>query len=205
MRWLELRMHRTLYLSICYLKTSRTLFVKALKDRRPGLWKYGVILQSNLRRLYPRRGDDQSSQYSVCLTVTTTCLGCLRLGLWVSGRSNQAKIQQCLLELSRDTCGLEHPDTISAMSNLASILGDQGKLDEAANMKKDVLEKRTRILGAEHHRTTFAAKSLNALSQRQASHHVMPTLKQLKQRSFFRTLKRNFYWQRSSGWLEHSF
>ena len=39
--------------------------------------------------------------------------------------------------------------TISAMNNLASTLADQGKLDEAANMKKEVLEKRTRILGAE--------------------------------------------------------
>ncbi len=35
----------------------------------------------------------------------------------------------------RATSGEEHPDTITAMSNLALTLGDQGKLDEAATMK----------------------------------------------------------------------
>ena len=103
------------------------------------------------------------------------------LGHW----SHEAKIRQCLLEFSRVTFGLEHPNTISAMNNLANTLGHQGKLDEAADMKKEVLEKRTRILGVEHHHTTSAAKSLDVLSQRQASHHVLPTLKPLKQRSFF--------------------
>jgi hypothetical protein len=42
--------------------------------------------------------------------------------------------------MSRILCE-EHPDTISAMNNLASTLGDQGQLDEAAKMKKEVLER----------------------------------------------------------------
>jgi hypothetical protein len=46
--------------------------------------------------------------------------------------------------------GEEHPDTISAMNNLANTLSDQGQLDEAATMKKEVLAKRKRILGEEH-------------------------------------------------------
>lgn len=61
------------------------------------------------------------------------------LGYW----SNKAKIQQYHFELSRDTFNLEHPNTISAISNLANTLRNQNKLDEAANIKKEVLKKKT--------------------------------------------------------------
>ncbi|KAL8907437.1 MAG: hypothetical protein Q9207_001407 [Kuettlingeria erythrocarpa] len=51
------------------------------------------------------------------------------------------------------------------MSNLASTLSDQGRLDEAASMKQEVLEKRRRILGDEHPDTITAMKNLaNTLS-----------------------------------------
>jgi hypothetical protein len=56
--------------------------------------------------------------------------------------------------------GGEHPDTITAMSNFAVTLRDQGKLDEAASMMREVLEKRQRILGDEHSYTTRAAECL---------------------------------------------
>jgi tetratricopeptide (TPR) repeat protein len=46
------------------------------------------------------------------------------------------------------------------MSNLASTLGDQGQLDEAAKMFKEVLEKMRRILGAEHPDTISAMNNL---------------------------------------------
>jgi tetratricopeptide (TPR) repeat protein len=56
--------------------------------------------------------------------------------------------------------GEEHPDTISAMSNLASTLGDQGQLDESARMMKKVLEKMRHILGEEHPSTITAMSNL---------------------------------------------
>jgi len=42
------------------------------------------------------------------------------------------------------------------MGNLASTLGQQGQLEEAASMMSEVLEKRRRILGEEHPRTKIA-------------------------------------------------
>jgi hypothetical protein len=52
-----------------------------------------------------------------------------------------------VLEKRQRILGDKHPDTITAMANLASTLGGQGKLEEAAAMKREVLEKRQRILG----------------------------------------------------------
>ncbi|EUC26825.1 hypothetical protein COCCADRAFT_113294, partial [Bipolaris zeicola 26-R-13] len=59
------------------------------------------------------------------------------LGRWLETRA----VEEYVLEKRRRILGEEHPDTISAMNNLANTLGEQGQLDEAAKMKKEVLEK----------------------------------------------------------------
>ncbi|EXJ95818.1 hypothetical protein A1O1_00942 [Capronia coronata CBS 617.96] len=65
-------------------------------------------------------------------------------------------IEKYVLEKRRRILGEEHPNTISAMNNLAITLGDQGHLDEAATIQKEVLEKMRRILGEEHPNTISA-------------------------------------------------
>jgi len=65
-----------------------------------------------------------------------------------------------VLEKRQRILGDEHPDTISAISNLAITLGDQGKLEEAAAMRREVLEKRQRILGDEHPDTISTMSNL---------------------------------------------
>ncbi|KAB8356490.1 hypothetical protein FH972_024073 [Carpinus fangiana] len=55
--------------------------------------------------------------------------------------------------------GPEHPDTISAMSNLAITLRDQGKTDEAASIQQQVLEISKRILRPEYLDTISAIVS----------------------------------------------
>jgi tetratricopeptide (TPR) repeat protein len=65
-----------------------------------------------------------------------------------------------MLKKRRRILGEEHPDTISAMNNLANTLGDQGQLNEAATMLKEVLEKMRRILGEEHPDTISAMNNL---------------------------------------------
>nr|CEG03181.1 unnamed protein product [Fusarium pseudograminearum CS3487] len=46
------------------------------------------------------------------------------------------------------------------MNNLAITLGDQGKLDEAVSIMKEVLEKMQQILGDEHPATITAMNNL---------------------------------------------
>jgi hypothetical protein len=65
-----------------------------------------------------------------------------------------------VLEKRRQILGEEHPDTISAISNLASTLRDQGQLDEAATIIKEVLEKMRQILSKEHLSTISAINNL---------------------------------------------
>jgi hypothetical protein len=86
------------------------------------------------------------------------------LGRWPETRA----IEEYVLQACRGLLGKEHPATISAMSNLASTLGNQGQLDKAARMQKQVLEKRKRILGEEHPDTISAMNNL-AITLRQQS------------------------------------
>ena len=46
--------------------------------------------------------------------------------------------------------GAEHPDTLASRNNLAEVLHDLGRLEDAEAEHRAVLEIRTRILGAEH-------------------------------------------------------
>jgi hypothetical protein len=46
--------------------------------------------------------------------------------------------------------GAEHPDTLNSRGNLASVLADLGRLEEAEAENRVVLEIMTRVLGAEH-------------------------------------------------------
>ncbi|KAF2679236.1 hypothetical protein K458DRAFT_314812 [Lentithecium fluviatile CBS 122367] len=55
-----------------------------------------------------------------------------------------------VLKKRKQILGEEHPDTISAMNNLANTLGDQGKLDESIAMLKNAYRKITVLLGNYH-------------------------------------------------------
>jgi hypothetical protein len=65
-----------------------------------------------------------------------------------------------VVENMRRILGDEHPDTITAMNNLAMTLRDLGQLDEAATIKKEVVENMRRILGDEHPDTITAMNNL---------------------------------------------
>jgi hypothetical protein len=82
-----------------------------------------------------------------------------RIGIFITdiGRLPDGRmIEEFIWTERRSILGEEHPDTISAMSNLAATLGDQGQLGEATAMQKEVLEKMRRILGEEHPPTISA-------------------------------------------------
>ena len=67
------------------------------------------------------------------------------------------------MEAQSRTLGPEHPDTLTSMNYLATVLGAQGRLDEAAVLGRQVLEARRRTLGPEHPQTL---NSMNNLARR---------------------------------------
>ncbi|KAF4634492.1 hypothetical protein G7Y89_g3617 [Cudoniella acicularis] len=80
--------------------------------------------------------------------------------------SNQGKfgeaeaLQRQVVELEKETLGLEHPNTLRSMQFLAGIFSQQGKLGEAEQLQRQVLQLREKILGLEHLDTLYSIQVL---------------------------------------------
>ena len=70
------------------------------------------------------------------------------------------EIQEEVLRLRREKLGVDHPDTLVAMNNLASFYLDAGRLEEAVGMWEEVLRLRREKLGADHPDTLRAMGNL---------------------------------------------
>jgi hypothetical protein len=56
--------------------------------------------------------------------------------------------------------GREHPDTLTSTSNLALVLGSQGKYEESETMNRQTLAQREKVLGLEHLDTLTSMSNL---------------------------------------------
>jgi hypothetical protein len=65
-----------------------------------------------------------------------------------------------VLDARNRILGVEHPDTIRAMANLAATYQNLGKYTEAEKLEMQVLDARNRILGVEHPDTINAMANL---------------------------------------------
>ncbi|KAJ6499503.1 hypothetical protein DFH09DRAFT_1289964 [Mycena vulgaris] len=92
---------------------------------------------------------------------------------WVyrdSGRFNEAEtLDRSVLEKRKQLLGADHPDTLSAMANLAATYWELGRYTEAEPLDCSVLEKRKQLLGADHPDTLSAMGKFG--------HHIPPAWK----------------------------
>jgi hypothetical protein len=70
------------------------------------------------------------------------------------------ELEVIVLEKRRQILGLDHPETLATMTNLANTYRDQGKLTEAEELEVIVLGKRRQILGPDHPETLAAMENL---------------------------------------------
>ncbi|KAF2725921.1 hypothetical protein K431DRAFT_214502 [Polychaeton citri CBS 116435] len=63
-------------------------------------------------------------------------------------------------EIRLEQLGVEHPDTLSSMNNLASTYRNQGRWKEAEQLDAKVVETRSAVLGAEHPDTLTSMNNL---------------------------------------------
>jgi hypothetical protein len=87
----------------------------------------------------------------------------LRVGVFMTDIRRLAEgyvIEKYVLNKRRRILGEEHPDTITAMNNLAITLGDQGQLDEAIALSEVAVQRMKRIHGNEHSHTRIAWSNL---------------------------------------------
>ncbi|MET8807207.1 tetratricopeptide repeat protein [Streptomyces sp. NPDC004546] len=100
---------------------------------------------------------------SPCLWKPTThgCVSWVSRSLTAAGLYEQAvEYDQRMLQQSHETHGPDHPDTLSARSNLAVSYRDAGRTQEALELSERVLADRERLLGPDHPDTLSARNNL---------------------------------------------
>jgi tetratricopeptide (TPR) repeat protein len=86
--------------------------------------------------------------------------------LWEQGFFKEAEtLENKVLDTRNRILGVEHPDTTTAMANLAATYRNLGKYVEAENLEIQVLNTQTRILGVEHLHTIYTMANLAATYQ----------------------------------------
>jgi tetratricopeptide (TPR) repeat protein len=74
------------------------------------------------------------------------------------------------LEAREATLGAEHPDTLSSVHNLGSVLERQGKYEEAEVMYRRALKAKEKVLGPEHPDTLASVNNLGSVLGRQGKY-----------------------------------
>ena len=69
------------------------------------------------------------------------------------------------LRASRETLGDRHPDTLSAINSMATLLEDMGQLEEARPLYEEALRARRETLGDRHPKTLDSFSNLGQLLQ----------------------------------------
>jgi tetratricopeptide (TPR) repeat protein len=87
----------------------------------------------------------------------------IALLLWYEGRAKEAEeLMLKVLESTTRVLGYEHPETLSAMANLAASYGAQGRSKDAEQILVQVVKVMSRVLGEEHFDTLSATAKLAA-------------------------------------------
>jgi tetratricopeptide (TPR) repeat protein len=75
-----------------------------------------------------------------------------------------------VMETKRRTLGHKHHNTLTSISNLASVLSRQGKYEEAEKMHRWALKRREKALGHEHPHTLTSVSKLGSVLERQGKY-----------------------------------
>lgn len=88
--------------------------------------------------------------------------------LWSQGRCKEAEdMDIMILEENKKEFGLEHPETLESMANLASTYEDQGRWAEAEELDRYLVETRKKQLGFEHDLTLTSMANLASIYEMQ--------------------------------------
>jgi tetratricopeptide (TPR) repeat protein len=82
----------------------------------------------------------------------------------IRGKLHQAEMMFCQVLAGREELlGLDHPLTVAAMDNVASVYLDQGKLQQAEKLYQEALTRKRNLLGSDHPDTLITINNIGDL------------------------------------------
>ncbi|KFY77721.1 hypothetical protein V498_09277 [Pseudogymnoascus sp. VKM F-4517 (FW-2822)] len=80
------------------------------------------------------------------------------------------KIGRTVVVVREESLGIEHPDTLTSVSQLGSVLLRQGKYEEGESMHRRALEGREKVLGVEHPDTLISVSHFGSVLEGQGKY-----------------------------------
>ena len=81
--------------------------------------------------------------------------------------NNAEQLHLQVMEMRKKLLGAEHPDTLTAMGNIASTYESQGRWNEAEKLEIQVMDMTKKLLGTEHRDTLISMGNLASIYQNQ--------------------------------------
>src|SRR5437762_12235926 len=106
--------------------------------------------------------DLLNHDHSVALQMTED----LTIAYRSSDQSEKEQQYRRALKDKENSLGFNHADTLTSLSNLASVFLDQGRYKAAEEMNRRALEGRERVLGKDHPDTLMSMNSLTWFLER---------------------------------------
>jgi tetratricopeptide (TPR) repeat protein len=110
--------------------------------------------------------EDEKARLDRATMATNTGWYSMLMGEY--GRAEQ--VERSAVTTREEVLGLEHPDTLTSVSHLGSVLSRQGKYDEAEAMHQRALEESEKVLGREHPDTLTSVINLGSVLSRQGKY-----------------------------------
>ncbi|CAN9242610.1 unnamed protein product [Alternaria alternata] len=137
-----------------------------------GTWEQCRVLLPHLKEIVAHRADDREGEEKQAESAS-------RAGWYVllNGEYTAAEgLIRLSLEIREKVFGLDHPDTLTSVSYLGSVLSRQGKYEEAEAMHRRDLEGREKVLGFEHPDTLTSVSYLGSVLSRQGKYEEVEAM-----------------------------
>ncbi|KAK3201035.1 hypothetical protein GRF29_213g764680 [Pseudopithomyces chartarum] len=149
------------------------LMKKTFLSQKLGDWEKCKQLVPHIDTFDPGEPSDKSFNQWVSLTIDIGEL------LYNRGKYNEAVMfYRRALEGREKELGIQHPDTLTRVSDLASVLLYQGKYDEAEKLNRRALEGREKELGIQHPHTLLSVSNLSVVLAHQGKYDEAEKLNQ---------------------------
>jgi tetratricopeptide (TPR) repeat protein len=149
-----------------WVKESIQALSAAFPSGNYGTWEQCEVLLPHLKEIVSHTTEDEEG-----LEKQADCA--INAGWYLHQMGEYASAEEFLrlsLDVREKMLGQEHPDTLTSVSQLGSVLESQGKYDAAEVLHRRALEGYEKVLGREHPHTLIGVSNLGSVLESQGKY-----------------------------------
>ena len=147
-------------------KASLRIMADAFPSGRHETWEACGTLLPHAQKVLHYVLEENQPELNRATIAQNTSSYLLSMGKYAAAE----KIGRMAVAVREKMLGQEHPDTLTSVRDLGTVLEWQGKYEEAESMQRQALEGREKVLGGEHPDTLVSVSQLGSVLSRQGKY-----------------------------------